>query len=315
MINHISKSTLVILFLALFCTSCEFGGLIKDQFSLLIDLRKEFGGEWTNQLSSDCFKFEIVNSPRILNNPDSLDYYGAIIGRKITEKVDNFKPWLSLEIVDKTSVGVAYSSNSSTYRYNLELMKLFDDKPVIDLPNYITASYAAIYASAGNLEDAQYFKDILDSIAFKKDYIDLVDLLIDKQNGEKIDVDRFIANRSDKADSELLHLLVESYKMMDEPEKTAELIELALSKDPDNIYYLMMNGNYFYYRDAFEEASLLFSKIISKDPENLRAWHSRAWSKFKMGKEAEGCEDISQMYVIKPEVNMPDSTKLICEIN
>ena len=314
MINHISKSTGIILVFVIFSSSCEFGDMMKDQFSILIELRKEFGGNWTNKLSNDCVTLEIVNSPRILNNPDSLDFYAAIIGRKISDKVENFKSCLELEIVDKTSAGIAYSSTSSTYSYNLELIKLFDDKPAIDVPNYLKASYAALSAARGDIDNAMYYREFLDSIRFKQDYIDLADALLAKQTGKKVDIDQFIADLNNQSDPQILHLLVESFKLLDEKEKAIELIKLSLSKDPENTHQAMMNGNYLFGNEAFEEASELFGHVIKQDPENLRAWHSRAWSKFKMGKEKEGCEDINQMYVIKPEVNMPDSTKLICQI-
>ena len=312
MINQILKSVLLIISSTLLFCSCEVGGIIKDQLSMIMDIRKGFGGEWEIKLSQECFTVEITNSPRLLNNPDSMNYYGAMIGRQVINKMENPQPCMRLIVKSEKKLGMAFKSNSSEYVYNLRLIRLFENKPIAEHPKYITAAFAALSAVDGDIDYAIEKRRKLDSIKFEKDYINLIDLLIAKYKGETVNIDSFLANLPDKSDSEIFHLAVESFKIIGEKETTFKLIKQAFAKDPGNSAYMMMNGNYCYQYKAYSEAASLFGSVIEQEPENLRAWHSRAWAKFKMGKKSEGCDDINQMYVIKPKVNMPDSTKVIC---
>ncbi|MEL6562095.1 MAG: hypothetical protein AAFQ94_28170 [Bacteroidota bacterium] len=289
--------------------------MMKDQLALLNNFNKEFGGQWTMQVGGNHYEIEAVNSPRILGNPDSINLYVAVISTRITKEIPNFKPWLVLNVTKETKAGLLTSSTSVEYTFNLDYIKLFEDKPLKELSSYVIAGIAVIKALDEDPDSATILKMSLDSLGFRKDYLELIDFVIRKEKGLVTDIGQFAANLSGEEKNKILHVGAISYMIKSDLVSALKFIRPASIQDPKNTYYQMKYGEYCFREKVYTEAASLFTNVIKQDPENLRAWHSRAWSNFKMGKEAEGCEDINQMYVIKPEVNMPDSTKVICQIN
>lgn len=247
------------------------------------DIKKDFGGEWTIQLSVGCYTLEVVNSSRILNNPDSIAHYITSIGREITQKVPNFKPCLKVNVTAETKAGLVTSSSSTEYTYSLDLIKLFLDKPLGEQPNYMLAGIAARNAINGDFNSALKLKQVLDSIGFKKDYIDFIDFVIAREKGLVTNIDQFVANLTDKEETGVLHLGAASFNMKSDLISTLKFIRYASVKNPENTYFLMKYGTICFNKKVYTEAASLFSSVIEQEPENLRALHSRAWANFKMG--------------------------------
>ena len=311
-----SKVFVLIFSLGALITACEMAGQMKEQLSFLMETRKQFGGNWSGYYSpGGCYSIEITNSPRINNNPDSLDYYATIIGRAITGDFGSNYTCMNLQIVNEKKVAIVTKSSSTNHSYDLQLIKRFRERSIEDYMVIKKAIYAMNHAEEGQIEEATKWYGRVEEHQ-ESPFVKLALASIEEARNNQAEAYQIVEQISQSLNDDQLSFYIGGFFIRnDQPEKALKYFHLSTQLNPENPDHWLNLGELYWIDDQSDSSIYFINNAVEADSTFLKAYYRRAQLNFKLGKKGKACDDINYILQVDPGASLPDSIKIICNQN
>lgn len=311
------KVFILLLSVVALIATCEMAGEMKEQLSFLMEIRKQFGGNWSGSYAvGECYNLEITNSPRISNNPDSLEFYATIIGRAITanEFGSNYA-CMNLQIVNEKKVAIVSSSSSTNHSYDLQMIKRFNDRSIPDYLIIQKAIYAMNSAEKGEVEEAKKWYGRIEEHQ-ENPFVKLALASIEAARDNQVEAYQLIEKISQSLDDDQLCFYIGGFFIRnDQPENALEYFHLATQLNGKNPEHWLNLGELYWIDDQPDSSIYFISKAINADSTFLKAYYRRAQLHLELEKNGKACDDINYILQMEPKAPLPDSIKSICSQN
>lgn len=306
---------LLILLAITILQGCDMADNLSRQLRFLVKLSNTYGGEWVGGQEEGCYRIEIKNSERLIDNPDSIEYHGTLIARTYLDSFGYQYPCLLLRIKDETGgMGISTSTTESHY-FDFGKINEFKDRP---LREYLTISRSLDIIRAYNSGNAEEANTIFKSISpadSSNAFVLLARAFQARYDNQPEKAISYLDKTGEayKKDAPLAKYIGIYYSQVEEYEKAIEYLSSAYNLKPERAENAKNLADLYLGVEEFDSAVYFYTKAIASDSAYINAYFGRALSHFRKGGEtASGCADLEEVKRLAPEANLPDSLNVMC---
>ena len=298
--------------LLLFQLGCKSTEPVKEDLSFLLKIKNDLGGVWAQEESMECFGVSITDSKRVLAHKDSIDYYATLVGRGIINAYGAVCPCMKLEIKDSKKS----NENSYTMSYSLSLIERFMDKDIEEFLLIKEALDVAELAKHNKLEEALHWYNSLSKKQLEHSFVRLANVYILHESGNKRTAEKELIELVDwsEEDDMLYKYIGVYYYDIGEIDHAITFFKKAFAIDKSNHEHLHHLAYMYYTKHHYDSSAIYYTQVIEENPEDVKAYFTRAYCYFKLDQTEAGCADIHKLLSVAPELSLPDSISKMCSV-